>query len=267
MDRRKKWKYLVVFTVAIGTFLFAAGKLRQIYLEYQKGADTYEELRQYVEEPEKKPDQSKNNESAGSEPEDSYLQIDFEGLRAIYPDIIAWIDIPGAEISYPVLQGKDNHYYLTHLPSGEYGISGSVFMDYLNQSDFSDWNTIIYGHNMKDGSMFANLGKYSEETTYLGNPYFYIYTPEVIRIYHIFSCYSGKTESEAYTYRFSNIDGFLTFLTTIQEKALYKTMVPLMEDSRVVTLSTCVNTSRNHRFIVHGVLNKPIERVNEHDRL
>lgn len=88
----------------------------------------------------------------GGEPDaepDGYLKIDFEGLQAVNPDVIAWIDIPGLSISYPVVQGTDNAYYLHHLFTGEYNSSGSIFADWHNQPDFADPNTIVYGHNMK----------------------------------------------------------------------------------------------------------------------
>ena len=126
--------------------LFPAWKLRGIYGEYQEGEDTYEELASFVEEPEDTP------KLDGGEPDaepDGYLKIDFEGLQAVNPDVIAWIDIPGLSISYPVVQGTDNAYYLHHLFTGEYNSSGSIFADWHNQPDFADPNTIVYGHNMK----------------------------------------------------------------------------------------------------------------------
>ena len=126
---------------------FPPWKLRGIYGEYQEGEDTYEELASFVEEPE-----DTHQNQTGGEPDaepDGYLKIDFEGLQAVNPDVIAWIDIPGLSISYPVVQGTDNAYYLHHLFTGEYNSSGSIFADWHNQQDFTDPNTIVYGHNMK----------------------------------------------------------------------------------------------------------------------
>lgn len=99
--------------IAFGTFLFAAGKLLQIYLEYQKGKDTYEELLEYVQEPQEDDEKEPHGESEPEEPESPYLQVDFVGLKSEIPDVIAWIQIPALEISYPVVQGKDNAYYLS----------------------------------------------------------------------------------------------------------------------------------------------------------
>ena len=149
MKKGEKLLFLAGILLAIGALALSAWKLRGIYGEYQEGEDTYEELASFVEEPEDTP------KPDGGEPDaepDGYLKIDFEGLQAVNPDVIAWIDIPGLSISYPVVQGTDNAYYLHHLFTGEYNGSGSIFADWHNQPDFADPNTIVYGHNMKNGS-------------------------------------------------------------------------------------------------------------------
>ena len=96
----------------------------------------------------------------------TFLQVDFESLQSINPEVIAWIQIPALDISYPVAKGTDNAYYLHHMINGETNKSGSIFMDYHNQEDFTDRNTIIYGHNMRDGSMFGTLEKYQDPGVY-----------------------------------------------------------------------------------------------------
>ena len=159
MKKGEKLLFLAGILLAIGALAFSAWKLRGIYGEYQEGEDTYEELASFVEEPEDTP------KPDGGEPDaepDGYLKIDFEGLQAVNPDVIAWIDIPGLSISYPVVQGIDNAYYLHHLFTGEYNSSGSIFADWHNQPDFADPNTIGYGHNMNNGSMFGTLSHYQE---------------------------------------------------------------------------------------------------------
>lgn len=142
---------LVILAAASGALVYSILHLMTAYQDYEDGRGVYEELEDdFVE----RPDTQNENEADSDEGKYEYLQIDFDGLRKVNPDVIAWIDIPGAGISYPVLQGEDNSYYLTHLASGQFGISGSIFMDYHNRQDFSDQNTIIYGHNMKDDSMW-----------------------------------------------------------------------------------------------------------------
>lgn len=159
-------------------FLAAAGKLFGAYLKYQKGDVSYEKLQEYVQEPEE--EESPESEKEKEEPKNRYLEIDFAGLKAVNPDVIAWIQIPALDISYPVVQGKDNAYYLHHLFSGESNINGSIFVDCHNQPDFTDQNTIVYGHNMKNGSMFGTLDKYQDKELFEQHPEFYLYLPDKI---------------------------------------------------------------------------------------
>ena len=252
---RKKENILLLAAIIIGliVFLLATGKLIKIHLEYQKGNDTYEELMEYVKEPEAEKDESSSDadEAVSQNP---YLKVDFEGLKAVNPDVIAWIHIPALDISYPVVQGTDNSYYLHHLFSGEYNINGSIFVDYHNTSDFTDSNTIVYGHNMKNGSMFGTLGKYQDKALFDQNPCFYIYLPDQILKYRIFSCYAGNVGSIGYTYRFPEVSHFSEFLDVVLSYSGYNTETEVFPTDKVVTLSTCVNTNRDYRYLVHGKL-------------
>ena len=184
--------------------------------------------------------------------------IHFAGLKAVNPDVIAWIQIPALDISYPVVQGKDNAYYLHHLFSGESNINGSIFVDCHNQPDFTDQNTIVYGHNMKNGSMFGTLDKYQDKELFEQHPEFYLYLPDKILKYRIFSCYAGRTGSEGYRYHFPEAEDFQTFLDTVSSYRDYDTGTELSATDRIVTLSTCVNSRRNYRYLVHGKLSSEI---------
>ena len=237
-------------------FLAAAGKLFGAYLKYQKGDVSYEKLQEYVQEPEE--EESPQSEKEKEEPKNRYLEIDFAGLKAVNPDVIAWIQIPALDISYPVVQGKDNAYYLHHLFSGESNINGSIFVDCHNQPDFTDQNTIVYGHNMKNGSMFGTLDKYQDKELFEQHPEFYLYLPDKILKYRIFSCYAGRTGSEGYRYHFPEAEDFQTFLDTVSSYRDYDTGTELSATDRIVTLSTCVNSRRNYRYLVHGKLSSEI---------
>ncbi len=254
MKKRTNWMLALFMLIAFGTFLFAAGKLLQIYLEYQKGKDTYEELLEYVQEPQEDDEKEPHGESEPEEPESPYLQVDFVGLKSEIPDVIAWIQIPALEISYPVVQGKDNAYYLQHMPSGETSKNGSIFVDYHNHADFSDKNTIVYGHNMKDKSMFGTLDNYQNKELYQQYPCFYIYIPGYVLEYQIISCYAGRIGSVGYTYGFPEQEDFQVFLEQILSCAGYDTGVNVTTEDRIVTLSTCVNSNRDYRYLIHGKL-------------
>lgn len=261
MRKRADWISAVVFVISIGLFLFAAWKLADIYAEYQKGTEVYEELQEYVQEPdeENKDEMPKNQEPEAAEPGNGYLQVDFEGLKKANPDVIAWIHIPALDISYPVMQGRDNSYYLYHMFDGQKNKNGSIFVDYHNQPDFTDSNTIVYGHNMKNGSMFGTLDRYREQSLYQQYPCFYIYQPGYILEYQIISCYAGRNGSAGYTYSFPEPEDFQKFVDTVLSYSGYDTGVTVMDSDHIVTLSTCVNTDRNYRYLVHGKLVQKIQ--------
>lgn len=131
-------------------------------------------------------------------------------------------------------------------------------MDCHNQPDFTDQNTIVYGHNMKNGSMFGTLDKYQDQALFEQHPEFYIYLPGKILKYRIFSCYAGRTGSEGYRYHFPEAEDFQTFLDTVSSYGHYDTGTELSVTDRIVTLSTCVNSRRNYRYLVHGKLSSEI---------
>lgn len=132
-------------------------------------------------------------------------------------------------------------------------------MDFQNQEDLSDRNTIIYGHNMKDGSMFGTLNQYQSQALYRNYPYFYMYVPGYIYEYQIFSCYAAPTDHPAYTYDFPTSEDYEVFLETLQRSAEYNTGMIVTKEDQVVTLSTCVNTRKDYRYLVHGKLKQKIK--------
>lgn len=147
----------IVLVLCIVIFGIAAMNLVEIEKEYHDGQKEYEELKEYTEE---KADGQQDNPT---ESEAEEKTIDFTELRKINEDIVAWVQIPGLGVDYPVVQGEDNEYYLHHTFRKEANKAGSIFLDYRNRVDFTDQRVIIYGHNMKDGSMFSNLKKYQDD--------------------------------------------------------------------------------------------------------
>ena len=131
---------------------------------------------------------------------------------------------------------------------------GAIFLNVDNQADFSDRNSIIYGHRMKDGSMFRHLQDYEEKSFWEANPYFYIYTPDGREItYHIYSVGVVEDTSDTYLTVFHTDEEYQTFLTMTKEVAAYDTGVEVTTEDTIVTLSTCTSASDNHRFVVRGV--------------
>ena len=152
---------LVIFTAI---FLFSGYQLLKIFLEYHAGTAEYSQAAdQYVKEKE----DAGNKEPVADLEEGSDtcpIEIDFANLQAENPDVVGWIYSPDTVINYPVMKGETNDTYLHTMLNGQYNSSGSIFMDYRNNPDLSNYVTILYGHHMKNGSMFASLHKYSDQT-------------------------------------------------------------------------------------------------------
>ena len=147
--------------------------------------------------------------------------IDFDALRSINPNVVGWIIVPGTAISYPIVQGTDNAWYLRHTFSGERNASGAIFLDYRNNADFSDTQIILHGHNMRDGSMFAPLHGWP------GN-HFVIHTPDGVLEFEVFNHQTVDAMHEIFQ--------------------LHNTE----DETRIVTLSTCVKGRSHLRYVVQG---------------
>ncbi|MDO5701919.1 MAG: class B sortase [Lachnospiraceae bacterium] len=180
------------------------------------------------------------------------LEVDWKRLIEANPEIAGWIYVDGVPgINYPVLKGEDNEYYLHHTFGGQYLFAGSIFEDYHNRSDFSDPNTIVYGHNMKDGSMFGKLKNLRDQAAYDADPYFWILTPSGNYRYHIFSVFTTRVDSDTYTLYSQNGPEFLKWEEKMKEQSEVKNDVPLSAHDKTVVLSTCTSDS-SMRCVVVG---------------
>lgn len=242
--------------------LFANGAiyLWQVYKGYQKGRDEYEQLqREYVhvkyENHPGKVDETENEtgESELQLPLDAPepKAIDFMELQEINSDVIAWIDLPAVEISYPVVQANDNEYYLHKDIHKEYLFAGSIFMDAYNNPNFINMNTIIYGHNMRDKSMFGKLDELKNTDVVSEIPYFWIYTPNASYLYKIFSVHGATNGSSTFTVRFKDAESHKSWFTRMTDASCVAfDDIPDSYDV-VVTLSTCT-ASDAEKCVVQG---------------
>lgn len=240
----------IILIFAVGIFLFSAYKLYTIYSEYNKGDKEYQSIIEDVvstEEP-------KETEEEDSE-EKTVFRVDFDKLLSINKEVVGWIRFENpSKISYPIVQAEDNDKYLTHTVEGKKNSSGSIFIDANSTADFSDRNTFIYGHNMKNGSMFGQLRKYKSYDFYKENPYFYIYTPSGEEIkYQIYAVSIVEDTSESYNKYYTNDDDYLNYLKYIKSISRYDTGVEVTAQSQLVSLSTCTNVTETQRLLVHGV--------------
>ena len=184
------------------------------------------------------------------------LSIDFDALREINPDLIGWIRFKEpAVINYPIVQGKDNKVYLKKSFGKNFVKAGTIFMNYANDPKFGDSNTIIYGHNMNDGSMFASLKKYKDKAFWESYPEFVIYTPDdVAHTYKIFAAGTYLAKSNAAgQYQFTGEEDFLNLISEIKAGSAYDTGIDITAEDRIVTLYTCTNVRASDRWLVFGV--------------
>lgn len=248
--RKKKQKMSmasnIVLAVAVIVFAVSAFQLLRIGKSYLDGRSEYENIKDVA---------VKNQDSKDK------FRVDFNELLKINPDTIGWLRFhpEPSIINYPLVQGKDNQEYLKKTFSANENTLGTLFLDTAAGKDFLDKNSIIYGHRMRDGSMFRHLWDYEEEAFYKENPYFYIYTPNGKEItYHIFAASLVKDTSDAYKTQFSTPEEFQRVIKEIKANSYYDTGVEVGEDNTIVILSTCTAASDDNRLIVCGVKEKEV---------
>ena len=182
------------------------------------------------------------------------FDVDLAKLRQTNPDVVGWISIPGTQLDYPLLQGEDNQHYLKHTWQGERNAAGSVFLECKVSPEFEDFNTIIYGHNMKNGSMFGSLRQYRTQSHYEANPCIYIVNDDGVHRYEIFAAFEAEVVGHTYRLDLTTPEKQQIFLDYSARKSVIETgIVPTVEDS-VITLSTCTGNGYDYRWVVQGVL-------------
>ncbi len=179
---------------------------------------------------------------------------DINKLENEYEGATGYIDIPNTSISYPIMQGEDNSYYLKHLPNGDRNKMGSIFLDYRNNG-FNDKNTIIYGHNFNNGTMFSDLLNYKSFEFYKNHSNYKIYTSDKVIEVAIFAVYIADATKDELPINFESTD-FEDYLDMVLESNLINSEVSIDSDDSLITLCTCSNGSWKNRLIVIGkVLN------------
>ena len=172
--------------------------------------------------------------------------VNFDTLAADYPGAVAWIRMDDLEtINYPIMQGEDNDFYLHNDPAGQPSIDGSIFLDYRNASVADDPHAIIYGHNMRDGSMFGTLISYEDEEFYKqGSGKFTVYTPGGKYRYQIFAVNIVDPTDDSFLVGFKDAGVFSAYVEELKQASMYETGVEANGANQVVTLSTCSSTDR-----------------------
>lgn len=256
---KRRWILITVFVACAAVFAFSGWKLLELQLEYKSGEGTYTGLEEYVSIPiptdpvtdlTGRPDQT---DEVTEEDTTIWPVVDFDALREVNSDIVAWIYLEDTTINYPVVQGDDNNYYLKHMFEGSWNSAGCIFLDSRNASDFSDRHSVIYGHHMRNGSMFSALDEYKAQEFYNEHPTILLMTPEYNYIIEVFSAYVTNVNENAWDLAFTQTD-YEAWLEETKKKSCFTSTLTPEPSDRVVTLSTCSYEFDNARFVVVGIL-------------
>ncbi len=245
MYMKKKIFAVIPLILGIVICAFAGYKILVINREYKASITLYSEQEElYV----KKID---FGESDGNIIEKK--AVDFKSLKKLNHDICGWIDIPQIKVSYPVLQGENDNTYLRHLPDGAYNIGGSIFIDERCENDFTSPVTVIYGHYMRNGSMFGRLKKFLDVPFLRKNPDFKIYTPNGDIDAHIVACFETDKDSDIYVLPESEITEEYAAALSKASGADFTGLNK--EEYRIILLSTCSHSFESARTVVAAVYN------------
>lgn len=228
--------YLLLFSLLI----FSGFKIFMWYIDNKNNKKITAQISEAVVIQENKPEEEKYN-------------IDFEKLKEQNENVIAWIKVEDTDIEYPIVQTKDNEYYLTHSFDKSQNDAGWIFADYRNKFDGTDKNIVIYGHNRKDGSMFSTLHNFLDEDWLNSDRKVKIVfiTEDETEIYEVFSVYEIKKENYYINTSFQNDNQFKNFLDTIQKRSKKDFNIEVSKEDTILTLSTC-SDKRGYRVVAHA---------------
>lgn len=265
MHHKKNWTprrtvHLLMLLCALG-ILCSAFVLFSDNREYAHGNAAYRRIRRARAQAETAADRAdppagdpKQEPDTQADADGRTESADFTALEKLNPDVAAWLTAEGTPIDYPVVQGRDNDYYLRHLFTGEQNKLGSLFLDYRSDRDFSDQNTVIYGHNMKDGSMFSSLEKYKEQRYYDSFPTMALDTPGGSFTVELFAGIVADGTYESVRFTFQDGQDFLRYVDSVKRASTFQSGVTVEQGDRIVTFCTCTYEFQNARYVLFGKL-------------
>lgn len=264
MNKKIRRILMIVLTIIL---VYSVGRIGYYAKDYYRGQSDYHEAKEQFALPDDiDPEQmefpgNSNLDEQFKEIKRYFKDCNFDAMKKINNEIYGWLVIPGTNISYPICQHSDNEYYLQHTYSNEANRIGAIFLDYRVSNDFSDYNTIIYGHRLRDQTMFSALKTYRDKETWEKNPYVFVCTLDnEILVYKIYSAFAGDPDGISYHAKITSDKDKQAFIDYTIRCCEYDTkIVPTIED-QFLTLSTCIGTNHTHRMIIHSVLTQRIQR-------
>lgn len=254
MKKKKTHSWIVFIVIAAVLIGFALFKLISPMIDRWQSAKDYKELADtYVSVNETSKDDGKQKQK------DWWLtdvKIEFDRLKEQNPDIIGWIRFDNQDelgINYPILYSGDNEKYLRSDIYGNEHIAGSIFLEALNNADFSDYYNILYGHKVIDGSMFGSLYKYKDDGFWEDNQYFTVYTETTAYRYRIFSYEDAVNGGDVYKIGYKPGDEYQKFIDAMIDASDISTGIKPKSSNKIITLSTCTGDGYDKRFAVYAV--------------
>lgn len=265
--KNKKFKKIIYFTmlfIFISVFAFSSYKIIKWFVDSHNTKKLIEDINENTEVIEVEETENTININPPQNEKDDYwdfikqpyVSVDFTSLKERNSDTVAWIWINNSNINYPVVQTENNSYYLNRAFDESYSGAGWLFMDYRNNSVDFDTNTVIYGHSMKDKTMFGTLlqARYDWWYTNKDNQVIKLSTPKENTLWRIFSTYTIPAESYYIQTSFSSNNDIQNFFNTIKARSVYDFGVDLITTDKVLTLSTCNSATTDERLVVHAKL-------------
>ena len=260
-----KWIRRVIMLVLLAVFLYSAGTVAVILYQYHVTDELYADIAsKYTgqgggtsggpEEADGGQESSGADNGSDTERETAPITVDFEGLRAANADVTGWIYCEDTPINYPVVHGADNDYYLRHSYDGADSASGSIFVEAENSKNFADANTIIYGHHMKNGSMFASLDQWADQEYYEAHSVMWLLTPQQDYKIILLSGYTTAAGSDSYMIFTDSCEEMDAYLAKCREMSDFQADMETDGEARYVLLSTCAYVFDNARYVLHGML-------------
>lgn len=281
----KKSMRRFIIAVLLGVFLFSSGMVLKKYLDYRAGEAIYSDVEQLagldIEEnkeqenppedvtepdedaqPQNQEEEEDNEDNIKEEKKQNPLpavsienlkHLDLEALRKVNKDVMGWIIIPGAGISYPLMDGDDNSYYLNRTWDKEWNTMGSIFLEAECSSKLSDFNTIIYGHNMRNTTMFSNLKKYVKKSYWSAAPYVYLATEKGVYRYDIFAAYEVEVDGHVFWLDIEDEQLKQMFIDRSLEMSEINTGIVPTTSDKILSLSTCTGNGHEKRMVVQAV--------------
>ena len=252
---------LGLFALGFAALLVVSlAQMTAITFESKESAEIYEDLHRFVAPappsvtvPREEPGEAAVTE--GDAPVRIPLpEVDFQALTAQNAETTGWLILEGSSINHPVVQGANNAFYLKHLFDGTQNVNGTLFTDYRNARDFSDRHTVIYGHRMNNGSMFAPLLNFADQDFYEAHPRLILLTPDGGYLVELFSAYTADIYADSWQRSFTDDADFTAWIQAAKDRSDFTSDVEVNASDRLLTLSTCSTAFRDARYVVVGKL-------------